>query len=201
MPSNSRRASQNYHTKPPTTPQPMRRKETSTVTKPATSEETTVAIEALLSLGNDVIPENDITAENSKLVPIGINVRPSIDDNPDTATVGQKAVPNQLTPLAPTLAPTQIPQLIPTDDDSKKNKDMTDSTDNQTTSSDSAPATKEKKGTLITKNFALPRRARPVRSFKCGVQNCNQVFNAVKELNQHHRDNHPPVKCDVYRIL
>ena len=77
------------------------------------------------------------------------------------------------------------------------NKDTIDLTDSQTTSSDSAPASKEKKGTLVTKNFALPRRARPVRSFKCGVQNCNQVFNAVKDLNQHHRDSHPPVKCDM----
>ena len=43
----------------------------------------------------------------------------------------------------------------------------------------------------------LPRRVRPVRSFKCGVENCNQVFGTVKDLNQHHWDNHPPVKCDM----
>ena len=43
----------------------------------------------------------------------------------------------------------------------------------------------------------MPRRIRPVRSFKCGVENCNQVFGTVKDLNQHHRDNHPPVKCDM----
>ena len=29
------------------------------------------------------------------------------------------------------------------------------------------------------------------------MQNCNQVFNAVKDLNQHHWDSHLPVKCDV----
>ena len=56
---------------------------------------------------------------------------------------------------------------------------------------------KEKKGTLITKSFTLPRRVRPVRSFKCGVENCNQVFGVVKDLNQHHRDNHPPAKFDM----
>ena len=121
-------------------------------------------------MGNNVIPENDITAENSDLVPIEINVPPSVDDNPDTVTDGQNAVPNQPNPPAPTPAPVQIPQSDPTDDDSKANKDMIDSTDSQTTSSDSAPASKEKKGTLVTKNFMLPRRARPVRSFKCGVQ-------------------------------
>ena len=59
------------------------------------------------------------------------------------------------------------------------------------------PANKEKKGTLVTKSFTLPRRVLPVRSFKCGVENCNQVFGAVKDLNQHHQDNHPPVKCDM----
>ena len=151
-PSSSRIASQNYHTKPSTTPRPIRRKESSTITKPASSEETKVAIEALLSLGNNVIPENDITAENSALVPVGINVPPSVDDNPDTVNDGQNVVPNQPTPPAPIPAPAQIPQSDPTDDDSMANKN--DSTDSRTTSSDSAPASKEKKGTLVTKNFA-----------------------------------------------
>ena len=94
MPSSSRIASQNYHTKPSTTPRPIRRKESSTITIPASSEETKVAIEALLSLGNDVIPENDITAENSALVSVGINVPPSINDNPDTVNDSQNVVPN-----------------------------------------------------------------------------------------------------------
>ena len=94
MPSSSRIASQKYHTKPSTTPRPIRRKEFSTITIPASSDETKVAIEALLSLGKDVIPENDITAENSALVPVGINAPPSIDDNPDTVNDGQNGVPN-----------------------------------------------------------------------------------------------------------
>ena len=29
------------------------------------------------------------------------------------------------------------------------------------------------------------------------MDKCNQVFSAVKDLNQHHRDKHPPVKCDM----
>ena len=98
-------------------------------------------------------------------------------------------------PPASSPAPAQIPQSDTADDDSLVNKN--DLTDRQTTNSDSAPASKEKKGTLVTKNFALPRRVRPVRSFKCGVEKCNQVFSAVKDLNQHHRDSHPPVKCDM----
>ena len=77
----------------------MRQKESSTITKPASSEETKVAIEALLSLGNDVIPENDITAENSALVPVGINVPPSVDDNPDTVNDGQMLYQTDQPPL------------------------------------------------------------------------------------------------------
>ena len=45
-------------------------------------------------MGNDVIPENDITAENSALVPVGINVPPSVDDNLDTVIDSQNVVPN-----------------------------------------------------------------------------------------------------------
>ena len=56
---------------------------------------------------------------------------------------------------------------------------------------------KKGRSTLVTKSFTLPRRAKPVRTFKCGVQNCNQSFDSIKELNQHHQDMHPPVKCDL----
>ena len=158
MPSSSRIVSQNYHTKPSTTPRPTRHKESSTITKPASSEETKVAIGALLSLGNDVIPENDITAENSALVPVGINVPLSVDNNLETVNDEQDDVPNQPTPPALIPAPAQIPQPDPINDNPMANKDTTDSTDSLTSSTDSAPASKEKKGTLVTKNFALPRR-------------------------------------------
>ena len=50
-------------------------------------------IDALLSLGNDIIPENDITAENSALVPVGINVPPSAEDNQDVANDSHNDVP------------------------------------------------------------------------------------------------------------
>ena len=36
-----------------------------------------------------------------------------------------------------------------------------------------------------------------MRLFKCGVHDCNQVLGSVNDLNQHHRDNHPLVKCDI----
>ena len=49
-------------------------------------------------LGNDVIPENDITAENSALVPVGLNVPPTVEDNPDITNDSEKDVPSQPTP-------------------------------------------------------------------------------------------------------
>ena len=196
-PSSSRIASQNYHTKPSNTSWPIRRKESSTITKPASSKETKIAIDALLSLGSDIIPEEDITAENSALVPVGLNVPPNAEGNPDVTNDSKNEVSDQPNPLAPTPAPAPIPQADPTDGELVTNNDTTESIDSQATNSDNAPENKEKKGTLITKSFTLPRRVQQVRSFKCSVENCNQVFGMVKDLNQHHRDNHPPVKCDM----
>ena len=117
----------------------------STITKPASSEETKIAIEALLSLGNDVTPENDITAENSALVPVGLNIPPNVEDIPDVTNDSKNDVPSQPTPPAPAPTPALIPQADPTDDDLVANNDTTESTDSQTTSSDTALANKEKK--------------------------------------------------------
>ena len=151
----------------------------------------------MLSLGSDIIPEEDITAENSALVPVGLNVPPNVGSNPDVINDSKNEEPDQPTPLAPNPAPAPIPQADPTDGELVTNNDTTESTDSQATSSDTASVNTEKKGTLKTKSFALPRGVQPVRSFKCSVENCNKVFGAVKDLNQHHRDNHPPVKCDM----
>ena len=101
--------------------------------KAASSEETKIMIEALLSLGNDVIPENDITAENSALVPIGINAPQTVNDNLDTVNNDQNDVTDQPTNSASIPAPAQTPQLDCTDNDSTENKDTTESTDSQTT--------------------------------------------------------------------
>ena len=109
-------------------------------------------------LGNDVIPENDITAENSALVPVGLNVPPTVEDNPDITNDSKKDVPSQPTPPAPAPAPAPIPQADPTDSDLVANNDTTESTDSHATNSDTVLANKEKKGTLVTKSFTLPRR-------------------------------------------
>ena len=158
MPSSSRIASQNYHTKPSITPRPIRRKVSSTVMKISSSEETKVAIEALLSLGNDVIPENDITAENSALVPIGINTPPTVNDTLDTVTDNQNNVTDQPTNSASIPAPAQTPQLDCTDDDSTQANDTTESTDSQTTTPNSAPAKKGKERNLSDKKLCAAQK-------------------------------------------
>ena len=95
-----------------------------------------------------------------------------------------------LTPQAPPVPP--LPQKKPDD-----KQDTSESTDSQSTSMDTNLTSNKKKGTLVTRSFALPWRAKPVRLFKCGVCDCNQVFGSVKDLNQHHQDNHPLAKCDI----
>ena len=96
-------ASQNYHTKPSNTPRPRRNVNLTTVTTPASNEETKIAIDSLLSLGSDMIPEDDITTENASLVPIVSNTTvnnkttPGRNEEPDNDT--------QIQPDPPTPAP------------------------------------------------------------------------------------------------
>ena len=70
-PSILRIAAENFHTKPLNTTQTVRYINKLTTTTPASSEETKIAIDALLSLGSDLPPEDDITKENATLMPIG----------------------------------------------------------------------------------------------------------------------------------
>ena len=128
------------------------------MTKPASSEETKIAIDALLSLGSDITPDEDITAENSALVPVGLNILPNAEGYPDVTSDSNNEVSDQPIPPAPNPAPALTPQADLTDGELETNNKTTESTDSQATSSDTVPVNKEKKGTLITKSFALPRR-------------------------------------------
>ena len=97
-------------------PRPVRRKESSTITRPASSEETKIAIDVLLSLGSDIIPENDITTENSALVSVGLNIPPSVEGNLDVINDSKNDVPSQPTPLHQSLhlhwSHKQTPQMV-----------------------------------------------------------------------------------------
>ena len=204
-PTSSRIASQNYYTKPSSAPRPVRRPQSVTTTKPASSEEMRIAIDALLSLGNDVIPEIDITAENSALMPVSKNIPSRDNDNsteyPENQNIkddDQSTAENLQTPPTLPPAPAQFQPIDSTGEDtSMTNNNTADSMDSQHSKSNTTPKSKEKKGTLVTRSFALLRRTRLNRSFRCSIENCNQKFGAVKDLNQHHQDQHPPVKCDM----
>ena len=82
-PSSSRIAAQHFHTKPLTTPRPVRNLSRLTTTTPVSSEETKIAIDALLSLGSDLPTEEDITDENATLMPVGNIVQPPEVNKPN----------------------------------------------------------------------------------------------------------------------
>ena len=173
------------------------------------SAETKMAIDALLSLSSDLPPEEDITTENATLMLIGNDIVQQTVDNSNTdVNVNVDCNKTSTQSVPPTPAPALTAQLntvphSPTPQTSSAStmpedqNDTSESTDSQTTSTDTTLPNNKKKGTLVTKSFALPRRAKPVRTFKCGVQNCNQTFDSVKALNQHYQDTHPPVKYDL----
>ena len=39
------------------------------------------------------------------------------------------------------------------------------------------------------------------RRYNCPSEDCNRSFNTQAELNRHHKDNHPPVKCTVCKKI
>ena len=96
-------------------------------------------------MGSNVIPENDITAENSVLAPVRTNITTSVEDNQDVDNECQNVVPDQPALPAPVPAPAQTPQSDPTDDDLLPKDDITDSTDSHTKNSNIVPTSKEKR--------------------------------------------------------
>ena len=136
------------------------------ITTPS-NEETKIAIDALLSLGNDIMPDNDITVENSALVPVGQNpsnttVSVVVDKDadvqipPNPPTLDQPEENNadyQLQPDPPAPTPTSTPPAQPGLDSSKlenKNK-SSESTDSQSTSMDNPDNSKKKRYTNYKK--------------------------------------------------
>ena len=59
---------------------------------------------------------------------------------------------------------------------------------------DLKPLPKTGKGSLNTVQFGLRRRKR-LRIYRCHENNCKYSGKSVRELNQHHVDNHGEVKC------
>ena len=224
-PSKSRMAAEKYRksdftTKPSNVPKPVCRRDSTpkntpgtstninknvstkqeTITKPATTQETEDAIEALLLLGTMGMPppssEND-SADNEALMPIGVNLM--TDDN--IGTDADAAPPIISTELPKTGTgqevaiekdtggdPSDVQEQEPKQPDTKKKQrepklPIKDDDENKG----------DKKKTFVTRQFGLRRRNRPKRKFKC--ERCAQELETVHEYNQHYLDNHPPTPC------
>ena len=224
-PSKSRMAAEKYRksdfaTKPLNVPKPVRRKvntpkntpgtstniskcvssKQETITKPATTQETEDAIEALLLLGTMGRPssqsEND-GADNELLMPIGVNLTTDsnidididaaphkIPTHPPKVDTGMDAAIEKDTGGEPSVVPDQEPQEK--DAENKQN--------------DPKPPIQEddgnkgnRKKTFVTRQFGLKRRSRPKRKFKC--EKCAQELETVRDYNQHYLDKHPPTPC------
>ena len=229
-PSKSRMAAEKYRktdfvTKPTNVPKPVRRRDRTpkvapststdtnkdvstrreTITKPATTQETEDAIEALLLLGTmgmpPPLPEND-GADNEVLMPIGVN--PTTDDNIGADT---NAVPPTIStdpPKAGTVLEVAVKSDIggePSDTQDQEPKQT--NTDAQKEESQLKPTAEEddenksakinKKKTFVTRQFGLKRWNRPRRKFKC--EKCAQELETVHDYNQHYLENHPPTPC------
>ena len=225
-PSKSRMAAEKYRktdftTKPLNVPKPMRRRDSTpkstpststninknvstkqeTITKPATTQETEDAIEALLLLGNMGMPpppllEND-SADNEALMPIGVNL--TTDNNIGTdADAAPPIVPTE-PPKTDTGLEVTIEKATGGDPSDVLDQELKQ-TDAQREQSEPKPPVKEddenkgnKKKTFVTRQFGLKRRNRPKRKFKC--EKCAQELETVRDYNQHYLDNHPPTPC------
>ena len=233
-PSKSRIAADKYRktdfaTKPSNVPKPIRRRvrvpestpSTSTDTntkkdvsraqetimKPATSQETQDAIEALLLLGTMGMPPpqlEDNADDNEVLMPIRAN-RATADSNVTNAVPKRAS-----TDLNPPKPGTVLGVAVKTDTDgesfepqNQERKETDADNENENKESQPKPTAEEdnknkngndnKKKTFVTRQFGLKRRNRPRRKFKC--EKCAQELKTVHDYNQHYLDNHPPTPC------
>ena len=148
-----------------------------TVLVPATKDETKIAIDALLSQGNDLSfgTEMDRT-DNDLLQPIA--PRNTLPD------------------------PTPMVSEINSDDTEILDETVAPHTDNTPV----VPSTKEtgdkqgkRKGKLVVQSFQLARNYKPKCRFSC--VGCPQKFASNRELNNHFRSSHPPQTCSYCKKL
>ena len=196
-PSASHIAAEKYKTKPLNKPRPVRGKNlitastahstpiptptptdntTGTVTKPASARETKGIINQLMDI--DVPQEDNPDDEyNVPIAPPKVHARPTVDDTKQPAL-------DDTTPIQPPPegAPSMLlPRII------------------GTAVKIETPAKKEKSATtkkvFKTVEYKLKRKYSKYRKFTC--VKCSDKFETQKDLNEHFRDTHPPVKCDL----
>ena len=146
-----------------------------TVLRPASREETDIAIDALLSLGRDL--------------EFGTNTK--TDDN------------ENLQPIAPrNVLPDPAPMVSELNTDDPEIQDEQPSDEDDANGKGVEPKkidTRNKKGQLIVQNYQLARKYKPKRRFSCVV--CRQKFINNKELNDHFKVAHPPLTCSDCKKL
>ena len=142
-----------------------------TVLVPATKDETKIAIDALLSLGNDLSFGTEMDPTNNDLL--------------------QPIAPGNILP-----DPTLMVSKVNSDDTELLDEVVAPHTDNTLV----VPSTKDtgdkqgkRKGKLVVQSFQLARNYKPKCRFSC--VGCPQKFTTNRELNNHFRSLHPPLTC------
>ena len=157
------------------TPTPSEQNKTIMVA--TTREETRIAIDALLSLGNDLS--------------YGPNMEPTDND--------------LLQPIAPVNTVPDPPQMVPDtqSDDTEILDDHLATNNNNNQGEQIMDKTERKKGKgkgqLVVQNFQLVRNRRPKCKFSC--VGCPQKFDNNRELNDHFKNSHPPLTCSDCKKL
>ena len=187
-PSALRLAAKKYRTKLANTPRPVRQCTTNPVTmnvnkdepvastsagtgtlmKLVTKQETEVVIKQMLDL--NAMPEDD---DNDNTVPL-LPQSPQATNTVTPGTVGTNVdiKPQMLPRILGTVIRVEDVPMAKTSDQSKG-----------------------KKKVFKTIEYKLKRKYVKLRKFSC--VGCNSKFNTQKELNEHFRDQHPQVKCDL----
>ena len=168
------------------------------------------AIEALLALSELPGTSNtvDVQNDNEQLMPIG-NFNTGIDINPVEIKLGTDDVAKAIAeiptdhrfmssdPNTKTDASSAVENPNKNDSTSESESDQrpkTPPTTNKDTTDNPVPDhISPNKGTLKVTKYGLRKSHHKTRSYKC--QNCGKRERSVRELNDHHRQAHPPLLC------
>ena len=163
----------------------------------ATTTDEEEAAEALLALGS--IPDYDDFVEgedNATLMPIG-KPSMSVDVNPVPLKLSANdvsvAIQNMLdeNKLKPTPSASTDPTPAPTEDTVTEIPD-----DEENSKPTNTKESTSQKGQLKVKKYGLkkPKQSKS-QTYRC--QKCGKTEKSVHDLNEHHRNKHPPLLCMV----
>ena len=158
-------------------------KTTGTLTKPATEEETSEVIAALLTLGQDQL---DNMPENTTSVDPTSNEPPK-ETNVDLSTTQPPIEVNVIVKNQPDPAPDTEMKVIGTAIKTPHEEIKTETETKPTTRESST-----KKGTVTFKSYRLKKTKKDLK-LRCRV--CRVLIPSVKEYNRHYLDEHPPSPC------